>query len=155
MPSWRFKLLYDGECPFCRRAVEWLKRRDRAGRLAMEDISALGFDPWKYGLSREEVTRVLHGVKPDGTVLRGMDAVREAYRAVGLGWLAAPTRLPLLRTASDWLYRVFARCRAPLGQLVEGGCPGGTCVVRPTDNRAVNHKTGSKRPVGCPGPTTQ
>jgi predicted DCC family thiol-disulfide oxidoreductase YuxK len=89
MPAWRFKLLYDGECPFCRREVEWLRRRDRAGRLAMEDISALGFDPATYGLSREEVVRVLHGVKLDGTVLKGMDAVREAYRTVGLGWLVA------------------------------------------------------------------
>jgi hypothetical protein len=45
MPGWRFKLLYDGECPFCRGEVEWLKRRDRAGGLATEDIAALGFDP--------------------------------------------------------------------------------------------------------------
>ena len=34
-----FKLLYDGQCPFCRREVDWLKRRDRAGRLVAEDIS--------------------------------------------------------------------------------------------------------------------
>ena len=98
MATWQFKLLYDGECPFCRREVEWLKRRDRAGNLATEDIAALGFDPASYGLTRDEVTRVLHGVKSDGTVLRGMDAVREAYRAVGIGWLVAPTRLPVVGT---------------------------------------------------------
>lgn len=143
----KLKLLYDGACPFCRRAVEWLKRRDRSGNLLLEDISALGFDAGKYGLSREEVTRVLHGVKPDGTVLKGMDAVREACRTVGLGWLAAPTRLPLLRTASDWLYRLFSCCRAPLGQLVEGGCPGGTCAARPPDSRVGKREIGNKRLV--------
>jgi len=153
MPSRRFKLLYDGECPFCQRAVEWLKRRDRSGNLSLEDISALGFNPAKYGLSREEVTRVLHGVKPDGTVVEGMDAVREACRTVGLSWLAAPTRLPFLRTASDWLYRLLSRCRAPLGQLVEGGCPGGTCAARPPDNRAVKQQTGNQRSVEIPRST--
>jgi predicted DCC family thiol-disulfide oxidoreductase YuxK len=129
MSSWRFKLLYDGECPFCRREVEWLKRRDRAGRLATEDISALGFDPSKYGLTRDEVARVLHGVKRDGTVLKGMDAVREAYRTVGLGWVTAPTRLPLVRGVSDGLYRVFARYRRPLGRLIGRSCPEGSCPV--------------------------
>jgi predicted DCC family thiol-disulfide oxidoreductase YuxK len=29
MPEGRFTLLYDGDCPFCRREVEWLRRRDR------------------------------------------------------------------------------------------------------------------------------
>jgi predicted DCC family thiol-disulfide oxidoreductase YuxK len=137
MASWRFKLLYDGACPFCRREVEWLERRDRAGRLAAEDISALGFDPTKYGLCRDEVARVLHGVKPDGSVLKGMEAVREAYGTVGLGWLVAPTRLPLLRTASNCLYRLFARYRMPFGRLLTGersgrtgGCSEETCAAK-------------------------
>jgi predicted DCC family thiol-disulfide oxidoreductase YuxK len=129
MPSWQFKVLYDGDCPVCRREMEWLKRRDRAGHLALEDISALGFDPGKYGLSSDEVTRVLHGVTWNGTVLRGMDAVRKAYKTVGLGWLVAPTRLPLVRPVSDYLYRMFARHRASVGWLVDGGCRGGTCGV--------------------------
>jgi len=127
MPSWQFKLLYDGDCPFCRREVAWLKRRDGAGRLAVEDIAALGFDPGRYGLSRDEVNRLLHGVRPDGIVLKGMDAVREAYRAVGLGWLLAPTRLPLLRTLSDGMYRLFARNRIALGNLAGRGCDDGSC----------------------------
>ena len=62
MNSWRLKLLYDGECPICRREMEWLKRRDRVGNLATENIAALGFDPAKYELTWEEVTRVIHGV---------------------------------------------------------------------------------------------
>jgi len=71
MYGWRFKLLYDGECPFCRREVDWLKRRDHAGHLAVEDIAALGFDPAKYGLTYAEVMRVLHGVKTRRNDLEG------------------------------------------------------------------------------------
>ena len=95
MPQWQLKLLYDGECPFCRREVEWLKRRDRHGHLAFEDISELGFSPAKYHLTPEEVQSVLHGVLPDGR--RGppdgggaagipCGRARMARRPFGLAW---------------------------------------------------------------------
>ena len=115
-------LLYDGECPFCSREVQWLKDRDRQGRLALVDISAIGFDPSRYGLTRDEVDSRLHAIRDDGTVARGMDAVCEAYRAVGLGWVVAATRWPGLRTATDWAYSVFARNRVRWGSLLGRQC---------------------------------
>ena len=130
MDSRQLKLLYDGECPFCRREVDWLKARDRKGNLILEDIAAVGFDPGRYGLTREEVQSALHGILPDGRILRGMDAVRAAYRAVGRGWLLAPTALPGLRQAADLGYRVFARYRLPLGRFFGRECEGGVCRPR-------------------------
>ena len=127
----RFRLFYDGECPICRREAAWLKRRDRNGSLEIEDIAALGFDSARYGLNRDEITRVLHGVRADGAVIKGMEAVREAYRAVGLGWLLAPTRLPGLRFLSDLLYGCFARNRLALGRRLEPGCLDGQCLLPP------------------------
>lgn len=126
-----FRLFYDGDCPICRREVAWLKRRDRAGNLEVEDIAARGFDPARYGLIREEITQVLHGVKPDGVVVRGMEAVREAYRTVGLGWLLAPTRLPGLKLLTDSLYGYFARNRQAIGRLLGRRCADGQCVDGP------------------------
>lgn len=41
----RFRLLYDGNCPICRREVSWLRNRDRAGNIELEDIAAPQFDP--------------------------------------------------------------------------------------------------------------
>ena len=70
MPKQQFKLLYDGDCPFCRREVEWLKRHDHHDRLVLENIAALGLDPAKYGLTREEVMGSLHGILPDGRVVQ-------------------------------------------------------------------------------------
>ncbi len=130
MPEWRLKLLYDGECPFCRREVEWLKRRDRRGRLATEDITAIGFEPARYGLSREEVMGRLHGVLRDGHVVRGVEAIRQAYAAVGLGWLVAPTRLPVVREVLDGMYDIFARNRVWLGRPFGRNCESGTCAVK-------------------------
>jgi len=86
MREWRFKLLYDGECPLCLREVRFLNKLNRHGLLAFEDITAPGFDPQIYGTTREELMGVIHGVFPDGRMVRKMEVFREAYRAVGLGW---------------------------------------------------------------------
>jgi predicted DCC family thiol-disulfide oxidoreductase YuxK len=95
MNDWRFKLLYDGGCPFCQREVRWLQRWNRRGYLAFEDISAPEFDPSPYGATREELMAVMHGVFPDGRIVRRVEAFRQAYRAVGLGGLLAPTGWPV------------------------------------------------------------
>jgi len=34
---------------------------------------------------------IIHGVFPDGRMVRKVEVFRQAYRAVGLGWLLAPT----------------------------------------------------------------
>jgi len=132
-------LFYDGECPLCRREVSWLKRRDRSGELQLIDIADPDCDPSKYNLTHEEVSRVLHGIKPDGTVLRGMDAVREAYRIVGLGWLLAPTKLPGLRAIFDTLYGCFARNRVALGRPFRASCSNGKCTVSSPDESPHRH----------------
>lgn len=112
-----FTLLFDGQCPFCRREVEWLQRRGRGAGLGAIDISAPGFDPARFGLSLAAVHRRLHGVYADGTVVEGMPAIRAAWRAAGLGWVMAPTGWPLLRWCADLGYALFARYRVPLGRL--------------------------------------
>lgn len=131
--SSRLTLLYDGECPICRREIAWLKRRDRHGQLLLENIAAEHFDPSAYNLSREEVGRVLHGVLPDGSVVEGMDAVRAAYRSVGLGWVMAPTKLPGIRAVTDFLYRSFARNRLVLGGIFRQTCLDGHCHRKELD----------------------
>src|SRR5579862_4847317 len=118
MNDWRFKMLYDGECPFCLREVRWLRRRNHRGHLAFEDVSTSDFDPTPYRATREELLGVIHGVFPDGKVVSGVEVFRQAYRAIGLGWLLAPTGWPGLRWIFDRLYRVFARNRIRLGALV-------------------------------------
>jgi len=142
MNQWEFKLLYDGQCPFCRREVNWLQRRDRQGRLAVEDISAPDFAASNYGLTQAEVMGVMHGVFPDGQIVRKVAAFREAYRVVGLGWLLAPTRWPGLRWVADRFYEWFARNRVAIGSYFGGpACETGTCAVQPT--KKVGPTTGN------------
>ena len=130
MSQWEFKLLYDGQCPFCRREAQWLQRRDRHARLAFEDISVPGFDASRFGVTQAEVMGVMHGVYPDGRIVRKVAAFREAYRVVGLGWLLAPTAWPGLRWVADQFYEWFARNRVTIGSWFGGpACESGTCAV--------------------------
>jgi predicted DCC family thiol-disulfide oxidoreductase YuxK len=130
MSEWRFKVLYDGECPFCVREVSWLRRRNRAGQLAFEDVASHSFDPSRYGRTREELLGVIHGVFPDGRIVSKVEVFRQAYRAVGLGWLLAPTGWPVLRWIFDRAYLLFARYRVRLGRLFGRSCTSGACGVR-------------------------
>jgi predicted DCC family thiol-disulfide oxidoreductase YuxK len=127
--EWHFKLLYDGECPFCRREVRWLQRLNHHDHLAFEDVTSPNFDPSTYGTSREELLGVIHGVFPDGRIVRGVEAFRQAYRAIGLGWLLAPTGWPGLRWFFDAFYALFARHRVRLGRFLGRSCNSGRCTV--------------------------
>ncbi|MEP6664278.1 MAG: DUF393 domain-containing protein [Verrucomicrobiota bacterium] len=127
MSQWKFKLLYDGDCPFCVREVRWLRRRNHLGHLAFENVSSPDFDPARFNLTRETLLGVIHGVYPDGTIVNRMEVFREAYFQVGLSWLIAPTRWPILRSVFNVLYSLFARYRVPLGKLFGRSCPSNAC----------------------------
>jgi predicted DCC family thiol-disulfide oxidoreductase YuxK len=130
MNEWKFKLLYDGQCPMCRREANWLMRRNRAGHLAFEDISRPEFDPARHGLTHSQVMGVMHGVFPDGRIVTKVEAFRQAYRLVGLGWLLAPTGWPGLRGIADWGYERFARNRVVIGRFFGGDqCETDRCDV--------------------------
>jgi predicted DCC family thiol-disulfide oxidoreductase YuxK len=131
MLRWEVKVLYDGQCPVCRREADLLRWLDGGRRrLLLEDISDPQFDPARYGLTMDQVMGQIHGVLRNGRLVKGMEVFRQAYDAVGLGWLLAPTNWPVLRPLSDTAYAWFARNRLRLtGRL--GECPTGRCRVPP------------------------
>lgn len=128
---WQIKLLYDGACPFCRREVHWLKRRDRVDAIALEDISTPEFDPGRYGLTQKTVDGKIHALLPDGRTITGMEVFRRLYASVGLGWLLAPTGWPGLQPVFDAGYRQFARHRHRLAGRQDPECKEATCRIRP------------------------
>jgi predicted DCC family thiol-disulfide oxidoreductase YuxK len=126
--AFAIKVLYDGECPLCKREIAFLKRRDKCFAIAAEDIAAPGFDPALYGLDHAAVMSRIHGVLPDGTVVEGVEVFRRLYTAIGLGWLVAPTRWPLLRGLFDRAYRVFARNRLRWTGRADAACTSESCA---------------------------
>lgn len=130
MNQWEIKVLYDGQCPFCRREAALLRWLDGGRRrLLLEDITGPGFDPGRYGTTLEQAMGQIHGVLPNGRVVKGMEVFRRAYDAVGLGWLLAPTNWPILRRFFNSGYAWLARNRLWLSGRF-GGCHSSHCHVR-------------------------
>ena len=108
-------LLFDGGCPLCVREVRFLERRDRVRRIRFVDIDAVDYNPADHGgIAYREAMGRIHAIAADGTVLRDVAVFREAYRLIGLGWLYAPTRWPLIGAVVDRIYAIWAARRLQL-----------------------------------------
>lgn len=81
------------------------------GRLRLTDIGSPEFLSGDHGIAFDEAMRSIHGRTHDGRIVRGVEVFREAYAAVGLGWIWRPTRLPVIRRVIDAAYAGFARRR--------------------------------------------
>ncbi|TSA39638.1 DUF393 domain-containing protein [bacterium] len=124
----RFTILIDGECPLCRKEASFMRWLDHGkGRLEIVDIAAPGFEAAKYGRTIEALMGEIHGVARDGSLVTGVEVFRQAYGAVGWGWVLAPTRWPGLRWLSDRAYVWFARNRLRL--TGRPACENGRCKV--------------------------
>lgn len=124
-PLAQVTLLYDGDCPLCRREVAFMRRFNSRGRLCLVDISAADFDPGVYQRTSSQLMGQIHAVATTGELVTGMEAFREAYAALGLGALLAPTKWPGLRPLFDRGYEWFARNRLRLTgrqHCAEGSC---------------------------------
>jgi predicted DCC family thiol-disulfide oxidoreductase YuxK len=109
-------LLYDASCPVCRLEMHALRERDLAKHpdaplLRLVDISAPGFDAAPYGATLAQMNALIHAVRPDGSLVVGVEVFRLAYGAVGLGGWFVPTGWRWLKPAFDFAYAVFARNR--------------------------------------------
>jgi len=122
------KILYDGACPLCGTEMNFLKKKDKAGVIVLEDISKSDFDPSFYGKTTEELNRFIHAQLADGSIISGMEVFRKAYTAVGLGYLLWPTRLPVIKQLSDLGYYIFAKYRISISRFF-GRKPPESCNI--------------------------
>lgn len=122
--AFEVEVFFDGECPLCVREIRMLQRLDRGrGRVRFTDIAAPSFDAANIGLPFEALMDRIHGRLPDGTLVEGVEVFRRLYAAVGLGPVAALTRLPGISGALDLAYGAFAKNRLRLtGRCRDGAC---------------------------------
>jgi predicted DCC family thiol-disulfide oxidoreductase YuxK len=114
--AWKIKLLYDGDCPLCMREVKFLRQRDAGrGLIAFVNIADDGYNPADHGgIDYATAMGRIHAVKADGTVLKNVEVFRQIYDVLGLGWIYAPTRWPIVGPLVDWLYSLWADWRLRL-----------------------------------------
>lgn len=137
MTATEFTILIDGRCTLCRREAAFMRRLDRGrGRLRIVDITEPAFDPASIGTTFDAVMGQIHGIAPDGSLLRGMEVFRRAYAAVGHRWMLAWTGWPVLRIAVDRCYMWFARHRMAISAIAArvlgeapARCEDGRCRV--------------------------
>lgn len=116
MSNYPLTLLYDGACPVCLTEMEWLMAHNHRHLLRFVDASAPHFEASQYGTTQEELMRVIHGIRPDGSFARGIEAIRLIYAAVGHAWVATLLGLPGIRQVAPWLYLCIANNRYVLSQ---------------------------------------
>jgi len=114
--SWQIKLLYDGECPLCVREVNFLRKRDAGrGRVTFVDIADDDYTPEAHGdVDFETAMGRIHAVLPDGTVIKNVEVFRRVYEILGMGWIYAATKLPVIGWIVDTLYEIWADWRLAL-----------------------------------------
>jgi predicted DCC family thiol-disulfide oxidoreductase YuxK len=115
-PSWQIKLLYDGECPLCVREVNFLRKRDAGrGKVTFVDIADDDYTPSSHGgVDFETAMGRIHAVLPDGTVIKNVEVFRRVYEILGMGWIYAATKLPVIGWIVDTLYEIWADWRLAL-----------------------------------------
>lgn len=113
---WKIKLLYDGECPLCLREVNFLQKRD-AGRgiVTFVDIADRNYNPADNGgIDYETAMGRIHAVLPNGKIIQNVEVFRRVYEELGMGWVYALTKIPIIGTVADWLYGIWADWRLKL-----------------------------------------
>lgn len=115
-PSWKIKLLYDGECPLCVREVKFLLKRDGGrGIVNFVDIADPNYNPVDHaGVDFATAMGRIHGILPDGTVIKNVAVFRRVYEELGMGWVYALTKLPVIGKIADLLYGFWADWRLQL-----------------------------------------
>jgi len=112
-PSWKIKLLYDGDCPLCLREVNFLQKRDAGrGLVAFVDIANDDYSPQENaGIDYETAMGRIHGILPNGTVIQNIAVFRQVYEVLGLGWVYAVTKLPVIGAIANKIYGIWADLR--------------------------------------------
>jgi len=111
--AWQIKLLYDGDCPLCMREVNFLQKKDAGrGLVKFVDIADDSYDPAvNGGVDFATAMGRIHAVLADGTVIKNVEVFRRIYSILGIGWIYAPTRWPVVGPLVDKLYDIWADLR--------------------------------------------
>ena len=112
MNTVKLTIFFDGGCPLCRREVDFLQSRNQKGHLGFIDINSSDFSlDLKYGITYKQAMERIHALKIDGSIIKDIKVFQEAYDLIGLGWIYAPTKLPILDKFIEFIYGLWAKYR--------------------------------------------
>lgn len=111
--DWKINLLYDGACPLCVREVNFLQKKDAGrGLIKFTDIADLNYRPDENGgVDFETAMGRIHAVRADGTLVKNVAVFQEVYDTLGIGWMYAPTKWPVIGPVVNRIYDLWADLR--------------------------------------------
>ncbi len=119
-------LVYDGECNFCRRSVDRIRRRDRQALFEYVPRQTPGVEERFPRLAEGDFNTGVRLIEPDGSIHVGADAIyRVARRLSPWRFVAWIYRVPILTQIFRWMYAWVARNRYRLA----GRCESGSCAI--------------------------
>jgi len=120
-----FEVFFDGDCPLCRREINFLRRRDKDGAICFTDIAKPEFDAGVYDMTHEDFMAQIRGRMADGRFIHGVEVFRQLYSAVGFRWAVRVSRIPGISWLLDRAYFWFAKNRLRLTRR----CDSGACAL--------------------------
>ena len=107
------QMLFDGECIVCSTEVSHYKRTVPQANIKYVDITTAQINYPELGLDRDEVNRVLHVIKPDGSSAKAMQAFIAIWDELGkyksrYRYLSQAAQAPGLKLAFNAGYLLFA-----------------------------------------------
>lgn len=111
-------IYYDGHCPLCLAEIIFLQTRNHAGLVRFVNFQEKAFNEVAHQISCEKAMATMHGRLESGELLTGVRVFEEAYRRVGLKFLASLLSLRPLRPLFDRAYVWFATHRPGIARMV-------------------------------------
>ena len=127
--AYDIEVFFDGDCPLCRREINFLQRRDHQHRIRFTNIAATDFDAGAFAMQRQDFAARIRGRLPNGTFIEGVEVFRRLYSAIGYNTLVRVTRLPGISHLLALGYTWFAKHRLQW----TGRCTDDACGALPQD----------------------
>ena len=103
----KHRVLWDGECNFCRRATNWAAKRDNLAQFEFVPSQNADIAPELRRACRDAV----HVLTPDGQTLRAGRATLFILERLGWGFIAKVLSIPPLIWLVELAYKIVARNR--------------------------------------------
>ena len=118
-------LIYDADCPICRRARTWLESHDPQRRLEYVPCDSAEQRSRAPQVSEKACREAMQLVMDDGRVFAGAEAIEQIAPVLPMPWrwIGVCYRLPGSRRLAPWVYAFIARHRMALSGML----PGHTC----------------------------
>jgi len=115
-------IVYDGDCPFCLKHVDGMKRRDSGNVFEYQPRQAPGLEERFPRITEGDFNSGMRLIDTDGSISIGADAVYNIARRLD-GWrhLAWMYRIPLLNSICRGAYAWIARNRYRLAKKCDHG----------------------------------